>query len=94
MGFRLRKSVKLLPGVRLNVGMRRVSLTVGGRGASVNIGKKGARANLGLPGTGISYSQKLDGKKGDAKSGCLVLFAIFGGITLCLTIIILRSVYV
>jgi hypothetical protein len=28
----------------------------------VNIGKKGTRATVGLPGTGISYSEKLSGQ--------------------------------
>lgn len=61
MGFRFRKSVKLLPGVRLNVGLRGASLSLGGRGAVVNLSNRGVRATAGIPGTGLSYSTKLAG---------------------------------
>lgn len=56
MGFRFRKSIKLLPGVRVNLGTKGASLSVGRRGATVNIGKTGVRTTVGLPGTGLSYS--------------------------------------
>jgi hypothetical protein len=59
MGFRIRKSVKVLPGVRLNLSQSGVSASVGQPGATVNIGGKGARATVGIPGTGISYSQSI-----------------------------------
>ncbi len=57
MGFRFRKSFKIAPGVRVNVGKKGVSsLSVGRPGANINIGKRGSRANIGIPGTGLSYS--------------------------------------
>jgi hypothetical protein len=59
MGFRFRKSFKILPGVRINVGKRGVSTTIGGRGASINVGKKGTYINTSIPGTGLSYRQKI-----------------------------------
>jgi hypothetical protein len=55
MGFRFRRSVQLVPGVRLNLGKTGGSLSIGGRGASLNLGKRGVYGNLGLPGTGISW---------------------------------------
>ena len=61
MGFRFRKSIKLAPGVKINLGKRGASVSVGGRGASVKIGKKGAYLNTSLPGTGISARTKLSG---------------------------------
>jgi hypothetical protein len=60
MAFRFRRSVKLFPGVRLNLTTRGLSATVGVRGASVNIGPTGTHLNLGLPGTGLSYRTRLD----------------------------------
>lgn len=60
MGFRFRRSVQLVPGVRLNLGKTGGSLSIGGRGASLNLGKRGVYGNLGLPGTGISYRERLD----------------------------------
>ncbi|MBI4183056.1 MAG: DUF4236 domain-containing protein [Proteobacteria bacterium] len=60
MGFRFRRPVNILPGVRINFGKRGISATVGPRGASVNIGPRGTHLNLGLPGTGLSYRTRLD----------------------------------
>jgi hypothetical protein len=59
MGFRFRRSLRIAPGVRLNISRSGLSTTFGARGASVTVGKKGARGNLGIPGTGISYSAPL-----------------------------------
>ncbi|XEI31260.1 DUF4236 domain-containing protein [Aeromonas veronii] len=60
MGFRFRKSIKILPGVRLNLSNGSPSLSVGRRGASITFGSRGTYANLGLPGTGLSYRTRLD----------------------------------
>ncbi|MET3906775.1 hypothetical protein ABID59_001106 [Bradyrhizobium sp. S3.3.6] len=54
MGFRFRRSFKLLPGVRLNVSSRGTSVSLGGRGFHYNIGPKGTRVTAGIPGTGLS----------------------------------------
>jgi hypothetical protein len=59
MGLRFRKSVRIIPGVRLNLGLRGASVSVGGHGVTYNIGAKGSRVTLGLPGTGVSYSQTI-----------------------------------
>lgn len=57
MGLNFRKSFKIAPGVRLNVGKKGISsLSVGGKGARVSVGKKGARSTISAPGTGLSYS--------------------------------------
>lgn len=59
MSFRFRKSISLLPGLRLNVGTSGASLSAGVPGASVNIGRNGATATLGLPEAGLSYTRAL-----------------------------------
>jgi Protein of unknown function (DUF4236) len=56
MGLRFRKSIKLVPGVRLNVGLRRASLSLGGKGFTYNVGTKGSRVTVGIPGSGLSYT--------------------------------------
>ena len=56
MGFRFRRSIKNLPGIRLNFGKRGVSTSIGVRGAHVTFGKTGTRTTVGLPGSGISYT--------------------------------------
>lgn len=73
MGFRFRKSVKILPGVKVNISKKGVSsVSVGKRGANVNIGKNGTHANIGLKGTGLSYRAKIaDGvTEKEAQGGC------------------------
>ncbi|HBU3636454.1 TPA: DUF4236 domain-containing protein, partial [Klebsiella pneumoniae] len=51
MGFRFRKSISIIPGVRVNLSNGAPSLSIGPRGASLSVGKNGTFANLGLPGT-------------------------------------------
>lgn len=61
MGFRFRRSVRLVPGVRLNFSKSGISTSLGGRGATLNIGRRGTRATIGIPGTGLSYTTTLSG---------------------------------
>lgn len=56
MGLRFRKSIRIVPGVRLNVGLRRTSVSFGGRGFTYNVGSNGSRVTVGIPGSGLSYS--------------------------------------
>jgi hypothetical protein len=56
MGFRFRKSIRLAPGIRLNLGKRGMSVSMGGRGFTSNVSARGTRTTIGLPGTGLSYS--------------------------------------
>lgn len=57
MGWRFRRSIKIIPGVRINFGKKGTSVSVGGKGATVNFSSKGTRYTVGLPGTGLSYSE-------------------------------------
>jgi hypothetical protein len=66
MAFRFRKSFKVLPGVRLNLSKSGTSLSVGGRGATLNVGgKNGPRTTVGIPGTGISYTERVGEPAGE-----------------------------
>ncbi|OTG79756.1 hypothetical protein B9T33_11505 [Acinetobacter sp. ANC 5054] len=57
MGLNFRKSFKIAPGVKLNVGKKGISsVSVGVKGARVSLGKTGTRTTVGIPGTGLSYS--------------------------------------
>lgn len=63
MGFRIRKSISLGKGLRLNLGKSGVtSVTMGKRGAPhMTVGKGGTRFGTPIiPGTGISYETRLD----------------------------------
>lgn len=56
MGWRFRKSVKILPGVRLNFGKGGfTSTTLGGRWFKSNVSGRGVKHTVSVPGTGISY---------------------------------------
>ncbi len=61
MGMRFRRSVKILPGVRINFSGSGISTTIGPKGASINIGKKGTYLNTGIPGTGLYMREKIGG---------------------------------
>lgn len=58
MGWRFRKSVKILPGVRLNLNTKSTSISVGGRGFHKTFSSTGRVTNtVGIPGTGIYYTE-------------------------------------
>ena len=57
MGLRFRRSVRLFPGVRINLSRSGISTSVGVRGAHVTVGAAGTRTTVGLPGTGLSYTR-------------------------------------
>jgi hypothetical protein len=60
MGFRFRKVISVLPGVKINLSKSGVSTSLGGKGATVNVGSTGRRTlTLGIPGTGMSYQVPL-----------------------------------
>jgi len=60
MGFRFSRRISLFKGLRLNLSKTGTSVSVGGRGAWLTFGKKGTRATVGIPGTGMSWSEKID----------------------------------
>ena len=62
MGFRFKRILKILPGVRVNVSKGGLSTSLGVPGADINIGKRGITTNAGIPGTGLSWRQKLGSK--------------------------------
>ena len=54
MSLRFRRSIRILPGLRINLSKGGASVSVGGPGASINVGKRGVTRTIGIPGTGIS----------------------------------------
>ncbi len=50
MTMRFRKSVKLMPGLRLNFSKSGVSTSLGGGGGAVNLSRRGVRSTLSVPG--------------------------------------------
>ena len=60
MGFRFSKRITIVPGVRLQHQRFGNQYLVGPRGLSLTMGKRGTYINAGLPGTGLSYRERLD----------------------------------
>ena len=84
--IKFRRSKKLFPGVRLNIGKKGpTSLSVGGKGATLNISTKGSKATAGIPGTGLSYSTEHGGEK--RKKAPRTTRSSAGGIIISLIII-------
>ena len=72
MALRFRRSIRILPGVRVNLSKSGASVSVGGPGASVNIGKRGVTRTIGIPGTGISDRTVISRPHQDRHNGDLV----------------------
>lgn len=58
MGLRFRKSIKIAPGVKINLNKKSTSVTFGGKGVHYTASSTGKKtASVGIPGTGISYTK-------------------------------------
>ena len=67
MGFRVRTSFKIAPGVRMSVSPKSIGLSAGVKGARVSVNsRRGVTSTVGIPGSGISYSATA-GRPGVAK---------------------------
>ena len=57
MGFRMRRSFSVVPGVRVNLSGRSVGVTVGGKFGRTTVNSRtGTHTSYSLPGTGLSYT--------------------------------------
>ena len=62
MGFRLRKSLKIMPGVKMNVSTSGMGYFIGGKGYRVTKHADGrVTRTVGLPGTGLSHTRTPSG---------------------------------
>jgi hypothetical protein len=73
MPWRFRRSVKILPGVRWNIGKKGSSVTIGGRGLKTTVGHGKVRQTVGIPGTGLSHTSTTSTTKKRSKSACCPL---------------------
>ena len=71
MGYlRFRRSIRIAPGIRLNVGKRGISTSVGVRGLHETVHISGAhRTSIGIPGTGLSYIAQSSARSRPRSSG-------------------------
>lgn len=59
MVSRFRRTMKIAPGVRLNLTKKGVSARIGHRGAGITTGTSGTTASAGIPGSGLHVSKKI-----------------------------------
>jgi len=60
MALRFRRSVQIIPGVRLNFSGSGIGVSMGVPGARVTVGPSGVYRHLSLPGTGLYSRQRID----------------------------------
>lgn len=84
MGLRFQKRIPLLKGLTLNLSKTGASVTLGKKGASINIGKDGVTGNAGIPGSGLSYREKLSGKSTGGLANALLWLVVIAAIGLVL----------
>jgi hypothetical protein len=91
MGLRFRRSIRLVPGLRLNVGLKSASVSTGIRGLSYTTGSAGQRVTVGLHGSGLYWTKarrnaatRAPGSRTAlAAMGILILFGLaIGALTL------------
>jgi hypothetical protein len=87
MSLRFRRSVKLFPGVRVNLGLHGAGLSVGPRGLHVGVNRRGMYTSAGIPGTGIYavHHIRTDGEHPQVSGSG-------GGLLLVLFIVILMAI--
>ena len=69
MGFNLRRSKKLFPGIRLNLSKNGLGVSIGPAHTKISLSPKGRMtSNLGVPGTGLRYTKVIKTKKQAKKS--------------------------
>ena len=53
MSLRFRRSIRIAPGVHVNLGLHGAGLSVGPRGLHLGVNRRGMYTSAGIPGTGI-----------------------------------------
>lgn len=67
MGFRMRKSIKIAPGIRVNISNKSIGVSAGVKGLRYSVNSSGRKTvTASIPGTGISYSKSI--RSGSKKS--------------------------
>lgn len=94
MAIRFRKSIKVAPGLRLNISKSGVSTSVGGKGLTANVSKRGGvETTASIPGTGLSASTSYPARKRGSREGAglnATGWAILCLIGLVLVVLILK----
>ena len=94
MGFRFSRRISLFKGLRLNLSKTGTSVSVGGRGAWLTFGKKGTRATVGIPGTGMSWSEKIDSPAPQQSAPTFSLLGLLVQLISLASILLLSGIFI
>lgn len=61
MAIRFRRTLKIAPGLSLNLGKKSASVRVGGRNVGYTVGTKGRTVSASIPGTGLGITNRSGG---------------------------------
>jgi hypothetical protein len=70
--FRFRRSIRILPDIRLNVSKTGSSVSFGQQGFTANVSRRGIKNTISIPGSGFSYSWQ---EKRKLSRGLVILFS-------------------
>jgi hypothetical protein len=96
MGWRLRKSFKIAPGIRLNLSRRGLGVSAGVRGFRVSAGPSGVRRTISIPGTGLYNTQSIGPGRtitpaGRRSAGCIAVLLLAVLLAVILVVIALAA---
>ena len=94
MAFRFSRRISLFKGLRLNLSKSGTSVSVGGRGAWLTFGKKGTRATVGIPGTGMSWSEKIDSPSPQQSTPTFSLLGLLVQLIILASILLLSGIFI
>jgi hypothetical protein len=69
VGLRFRRSLRIAPGVKINLGLKSVSASFGGRGLWYTVGPRGQRFTAGMPRTGLYWTTQSSWNGGNPRAG-------------------------
>lgn len=74
MAVRFRKSIKIAPGIKINLNKKSTSMTIGGKGFHKTFSSTGkTTTTVGVPGTGLYYTETTSGKRRKKKTALLTI---------------------
>jgi len=65
VSLRFRRSIRIAPGVRVNLGLHGAGVSVGPRGFHVGMNRRGMYTSAGIPGTGVYAVHHVRGSPGE-----------------------------
>jgi hypothetical protein len=88
MALRFRRSIRIAPGIHLNLGLHGAGLSVGPRGLHVGVNRRGMYTSAGIPGTGIYAVHHVRSSAGQHASVAGSAMGFVVGVTVAVVILV------